>query len=188
MSCAARTGATVGNEPFGATLTFTYDAAGNRTQVQDSQGGIETSTFDADNRLSTRQFSGIGATQLRIDLTYQANGLLSTETRYSDLAGSTKVGTTTYLYDAVGRVTAINHYNGTGTAMATFPYNHDGGSRLPGEGNNGTPMTNSYDSTNQLTADGINTYTYDANGNRNNGSWTVGTGNQVTGDGTWTYS
>src|SRR5262249_53058588 len=113
---------TVANEPFGKTLTFSYDAVGNRTQVQDSAGGIETSTYDAHNRLSLRKFSGISSTVVRVDLTYQSNGLLDTLTRYSDLAGSTKVGATTYLYDAVSRVTGINHYNGSGTALATYAY------------------------------------------------------------------
>jgi YD repeat-containing protein len=35
--------ATVTMEPFGQTLTATYDAASNRTQLQDSQGGLITS-------------------------------------------------------------------------------------------------------------------------------------------------
>src|SRR5262249_50200665 len=52
----------------------------------------------------------------------------------------------------------------------------------------GTRVTYSYDNTDQLTGDGTNTYTYDGAGNRNNGSWTTGTGNRLSGDGTWTYS
>src|SRR5207249_1458574 len=82
------------------------------------------------------------------------------------------------------RVTAINHYNGTGTALATYVYSYDGASVLTSEVVNGTRITYSYDAADQLTADGTNTYTYDANGNRNNGSWTVSTGNQLTGAGT----
>ena len=34
-------------EPFGLSLTFTYDEAGNRTKVQDSLGGVATSTYGA---------------------------------------------------------------------------------------------------------------------------------------------
>jgi RHS repeat-associated protein len=92
------------------------------------------------------------------------------------------------LYDAVGRVTGINHYNGSGTALVTFTYSWDTASRLTSEVDNGAPQTYSYDSANQETADGLHTYSYDATGNRNNGSWTVGTGNQLTSDGTWNYS
>jgi hypothetical protein len=32
------------------------------------------------------------------------------------------------------------------------------------------------------------TFTYDANGNRTSGSYTTGTGNRLTSDGTWTYT
>jgi YD repeat-containing protein len=57
-------------EPFGQVLTFTYDPVGNRTLVQDSQGGTLTSVYDAANRLTSRQFGGVGQTPLRMDLTY----------------------------------------------------------------------------------------------------------------------
>jgi RHS repeat-associated protein len=55
---------------------------------------------------------------------------------------------------------------------------------------NGATRTYSYDTTNQLTADGTNTYTYDGTGNRNNGSWSTPAGNEneLQSDGTWTYS
>jgi RHS repeat-associated protein len=154
----------------------------------DSQGGVETSIYDNDNRLQTREFAGISTTAERIDLTYKDNGWLDTEKRYSDVSGTTKVGATTMLYDAVGRVTGINHYNGTGTALLSYVYNWDSASRLTSEVDNGTPLTFTYDNANQETADGLHTYTYDSTGNRNNGSWTVGTGNQLTNDGTWAYS
>jgi RHS repeat-associated protein len=53
---------------------------------------------------------------------------------------------------------------------------------------NGTTKTYTYDTTDQLTADGTNTFTYDGVGNRTNGSYTTGTGNRLTNDGTWTYT
>ena len=100
-------------EPFGLSLTYAYDAAGNRTLTQDSQGGATTSVFDAANEVTSLQFGGTAA-PLRIDLTYTARGQVATETRYSDLAGTTKVGSTSYAYDAVGRVSNIQHHNGDG--------------------------------------------------------------------------
>jgi RHS repeat-associated protein len=46
-----------------------------------------------------------------------------------------------------------------------------------------------YDATNQLTADGTTTtVTYDAAGNRNNGSYNQQPGNLLQSDGTWTYA
>ena len=33
------------DEPFGVSLTFTYDLAGNRISVTDNLGGNETSTY-----------------------------------------------------------------------------------------------------------------------------------------------
>ena len=78
-------------DPFGLTLTYTYDADGNRIETQDSLGGVTTYVYDADNELISEQFGGTGQIPLRIDMTYDGRGELSTETRYSDLAG-TQVG------------------------------------------------------------------------------------------------
>src|SRR5262249_53372008 len=86
-------------EPFNLSLTFTYDAVGNRTLVQDSQNGVTTSVYDAANQVTSRQFGGSGQTPLRIDLTYNPVHQLDTETRYSDLAGTLRVGSTSYTYD-----------------------------------------------------------------------------------------
>jgi uncharacterized protein RhaS with RHS repeats len=50
-------------------LTFAYDATGNRTRVQDSAGGVTTSTFDAAGHLTRRDISD-GVTALRVDQTF----------------------------------------------------------------------------------------------------------------------
>ena len=49
---------------------------------------MTTYVYDADNELTSEQFGGTGQTPLRIDMTYDADGELLTETRYSDLAGT----------------------------------------------------------------------------------------------------
>src|SRR5262249_33127499 len=89
MSYDAANRMTVVQEPFGVSLTFSYDSAGNRTLVEDSFGGYIESWFDADNRLSSRAERQSGTDNLpqRIALTYTANGLLSTLTRYGSLNG-----------------------------------------------------------------------------------------------------
>ena len=53
---------------------------------------------------------------------------------------------------------------------------------------NSTTVSYTYDATNQLLTDGSNTLTFDAAGNRTNGSNTTTTGNQLHTDGTWTYT
>ncbi len=49
-------------------------------------------------------------------------------------------------------------------------------------------MSYSYDNTNQLTADGSASYSFDANGNRTMAGYATSTGNRTTNDGTWTYT
>src|SRR5262249_12825644 len=44
-----------------------------------------------------------------------------------------------------------------------------------------------YDVTNQLTADGTHTFSYDANGNRTAAGYRTGAGNRLLSDGVWTY-
>ena len=53
---------------------------------------MTTYLYDADNELISEQFGGTGQAPLRIDMTYDADGELLTETRYSDLAGTHTVG------------------------------------------------------------------------------------------------
>ena len=97
-------------------LTYTYDAAGNRTQVQDSLGGVTTYVYDADHELTSEQFGGAGQTPLRLDLTYDARGEILTETRYSNLAGTTKVGESFYTYNADGEITNLLDQDGAATS------------------------------------------------------------------------
>src|SRR5262249_58087786 len=107
---------------FGTTLTYTYDATGNRTKVQDSFGGVLTSVYNAVNLLTSRQFGGSGQTPLRLDLAYTPRNQVATVTRYSDLAGTTKIGDSAYSYDAAGRLTNLKHRDGSGTSLAHYTH------------------------------------------------------------------
>jgi len=175
-------------DPFGLVLTYTYDADSNRTLVQDSLGGVTTYVYDADHELTSEQFGGPSQTPLRIDMTYDADGQVLTETRYSNLAGTDKVGETFYTYDADNQVTNLRDQDSLGSVIANFTYTYDLADRLVTEDNLGLTTTYAYDADNQLTSDGTADYAYDAAGNRIGVGNVIGTGNQLLSDGTWTYT
>jgi RHS repeat-associated protein len=175
-------------EPFGLALTYGYDSAGRKTQTVDLFGGTLTSVYDGVGNLTTREFGGTSQTPLREDLTYTSRNQIATETRYSDLAGTTLVATSADTYDSVGRVTNIQHAGTTGTALANYTYTYDLASRLTSEQDNGTSTAYGYDATSQLTSAGASAYSYDANGNRTMAGYSTGAGNQLLNDGTWTYT
>jgi RHS repeat-associated protein len=170
-------------------LTFTYDADGNRTGIQDNFGGVTTNSYDAVGNLTRQQFGGTGQTPMRIDLAYDAAGELTSETRYSDLAGTTEVAGSTFTYDAAGDLTHQLDKNSSGTPLASYTYTYDADGRVTSQTVGSSPtVTYTYDNDSQLTSDTTSTQTYDATGNRDGGSNTVGTDNQLTSDGTWDYT
>jgi RHS repeat-associated protein len=179
---------TSAKEPFALVLTMGYDAVGNRTSVQDSKGGYTTVTFDALNRQTSEQTAGSGVSAMRFDYAYTARGEVSSVTRYSNLAGSSVVGTTTHDYDAAGRETHLVQKNGSGTILANYTYTYDAGDRMTSKIENGTTTSYSYDAADQLTADGAATFGYDATGNRTNAGYVTDTGNRMTSDGLWTWT
>jgi RHS repeat-associated protein len=172
---------------WGVLLTMTWDANGNRTKLEDSLGGTQTSTYDAVNRLTSRTELASGATMV-YNQTFTVRNQVATATRYTGATGTTKIGETDYTYDDAGRVTNILQKDGGTTTLSNLTYSYDLASRETTQVLNGTTTTYSYDNTNQLTGDGTNSPTYDANGNRTNTGYTTGTGNQMTNDGTFTLT
>jgi RHS repeat-associated protein len=178
--------------PFGLTLTYTYDADGNRTELQDSLGGVTTCLYDPDNELTSEQFGGTGQTPLRIDMTYDADREILTETRYSDLAGTQVVVRSFYTYNADGEITSLLDRNGGGTVVASFTYTYDLDNRVATEVNMGMTTTYTYDAGSELTSEvsplATIDYSYDAGGNRTSGNSVIGPGNQLLSDNNWTYT
>ena len=121
-------------------------------------------------------------------LTYTNTDLIATETRYSDLTGTNKIGSTTMTYDPASRLTNLQHFNGSMTIIANYTYTYDLASRLTTEVLNSTTTTYQYDTANELTSDTANNYSYDLNGNRTSGGTQTGGNNEITTDGTWTYT
>jgi YD repeat-containing protein len=149
-------------DPFGVTLSYAYDAAGRQTSLTDSLGGVVGSTYDAADRLTSRTLSGTGVTPLRIDLGYDNRNELTTETRYSDLNGTQRVGGTVLSYDDAGRVTAVTHNNPAGTTnLDGYGYSYDAADRVTQETwQLGATKNYSYDAAGELLSDGTNTYSY----------------------------
>jgi RHS repeat-associated protein len=172
---------------WGKTLLFTYDEVGNRIGVEDSLGGLTTTTYTTLNQPASRL---VWADELesRIDFTYKPDGQTATIERFSDLDGTTRVANTSYTYDTAGRLTNIHHREYDGDNIANYTYTYDNHSRITSITRNGAPTTYVYDNTDQLTADGTNTLTYDANGNRTNGSYDTDPGNRLATDGVWNFS
>jgi RHS repeat-associated protein len=170
----------------GVSLNYQYDATGNVTQITDSLGDSVTSKYDGGN-LVQRGYSGPHG-QLLLTMSYDAVGNLIGVNRYSNLAGTQLVGSSTYAYDGQGDVTQITHKDGTGNVLASFNYAYDTAGRLTSEVDNGTTTTYTYDAAGQLTGAGSVGYSYDANGNPTSLGDSVGPNNELLSDGTWNYN
>src|SRR5262249_40302065 len=130
--------------------------------------------------------------------TYKKTGLLDVETRYADLAGMQKIGSTLHGYDESGRQTDIRNLNGQDQVFIDYDYEYDKADQLTLERHHGDTVTYGYDLTGQLTsadhtalADEL--FRYDRNGNRTFSSlhgagYVTGTANQLLSDGTFRYS
>jgi len=175
-------------------LAATYDAKGQRTSLNATVDGaadfVNTYQYDHDGRLTILEQgpaeNHTNVAEKQIDFTYTASGALSTITRYSDLAA---VATTTYGYDQAGRLTSIDHAQGT-PALAHYGLTLDPDSQVTALTIGSTTTNYTYDADGQLkTADGTSeSYTYDAAGNRTNTGDVTYADNRLHSDGTYTYT
>jgi RHS repeat-associated protein len=125
---------------------------------------------------------------VRVNLAYTKVGEVASVTRFLDVAGTVKVGTTTNSYDDARRLVGIDHKNAAGVSVGTYSYAYDKASRLTSETFNGVSKTYAYDATNQLTNDNGTLLSYDKTGNRTKSGYVTTAGNRTTNDGTWTYT
>ena len=168
--------------PFGVTLDFHYDAAGNRTLVTDSLGGVLTSTYDSANRLTWRDFGTVGGPQGSVAFGYDAAANVTSAVRYQAGSGS-PVLSSAWNYDQAGRVTLVQH-----GIIGLYTYDYDDASRLTQETIDCVTRGFAYDETNELIDDDSTSVTYDGVGNRSGTGISVTTGNRLESDGTWTYN
>ncbi len=183
------------------TLTYGYDAAGNRTSLTDSLGGVVSDTYDERNELVQETQSGTGVASERADFVYDAAGNRTSLTRYSDLSGSSVVAVTGYTYDDANRLTNIATLNASSGTISSYAYTLDAASRLTQEvrtwdgGSSSDTITYGYTDNGQLTgvshtngAFSNESYSYDANGNRTMTGYSTDTGNELAADGTYNYT
>jgi RHS repeat-associated protein len=143
--------------------TYTYDALGNLTGQTDARGCTLTLTYDLLNRLTAKNSSGAGCgTQVSSAYTYDAgpNGK-GRRTGMSD--ASTGSGSTTWAYDARGRVTIENKRIGSQIYTTQWTYNS---ADLPVTMTypDGEVVTNTYNSQMMLeSVFGDSTYVFDTN-------------------------
>ena len=147
----------------GSTVTYAYDAAGNRTQVQSDAGGGFTDAYAAN---ALNQYTTAGSATFNYDadgnLTYELSTLnpqLSTSYGYDAenrlVSVSTSTDSWTYTYDSFGNRIATTH-NGVATryvidpiGMGNLAAEYDGAGSLVARYDHGRGLLQRIDATNQ---------------------------------------
>jgi RHS repeat-associated protein len=173
-------------------LTYTYDAADNRTGLTDNLNGSVSYTYDADHRLTNVSMTVNGTAGPQVTMTPDPYGRLSQIVRQSP--GGKQI-VTNYSYDADNRITYIQQgYYTIGTIvnqLAQYTYVYDNAGEETGYTGPEGSITLAYDQRGELTSvtgAWSESYSYDLNGNRNMTGWTTSTGNRLTSDGTYNYT
>jgi RHS repeat-associated protein len=188
------------------TLTYSYYPSGQLESISDSLSGsgdagqgITTYVYNDAQELTTITQSIGGTAGPEVTMTYDPAGLVSDATSSIDGSGSDFI--TTYSYDPAEDLTAIATGSSTESGGSPEPlgrtgpmpttsadsdatYNSAGQVTGTSSSFDGSSASNSYtyDNDNQLTsASGAtdDSYSYDANGNRNSTGYTTGTGNEL---------
>ena len=175
-------------------LNYTYDSEDNLLSVSDTINGAAKGntayTYDTLNRVNRITQSGNGVASKRVDFGYDDIGQIKSVNRYGDLSGSQLVRGTTYTYDAKNRLDILSHGSGV-----SYNFNYDNGNRITKITDVDGVTNYTYDKNNQLTvADHSNSnkpaesFSYDANGNRNSSGYQTGTNNRLNSDGKYNYA
>ncbi len=140
----------------GATSSYTYDPAGNVTQITYPNGKAVTRTYDADNRL-IEVTDWLGNTTT---FAHDGDGNLTAE----HLPGAV---TAQSAYNAADQLTGITDSNADGD-LATFTYTRDPVAQVTSSTTTGAIASTDnygYDSQDRITADNATSYGYDAGNN-----------------------
>ena len=151
------------SDPNG-TLTYTYDAAGRRTALTNSSGYAMRTVYDDAGRPAT-VYEGTGTAERPV-ATYAystTSGRLERVDRFDS--------TTTYTYDALGRITRLWTTTSGNAAVLDLTYHYNrAGERIRVDDSQRGTLTYAYDGLGRLTAEtiaGVTTrWTSDRVGNR----------------------
>ncbi len=174
-------------------LNATYAMQGSLSQLQASGGTLYSRTFDARGLTLSSNLSGGGVDPLRVDFGYDAVGRRISETRFADLAGTQKVGRSTWLTNAQGQLTDLTHFSALDAILADYDYEYDSLFQLTDETGSSGSVHYDYDSAGQLvaadrTVGPLEAYRYDQNGNRLGAEVILGANNQLLRDQDYTYT
>ncbi len=108
--------------PDTGTTTYTYDPAGNRTSQTDARGVLTNYSYDAINRISTITYPTEPAQD--VTLTYDTAGCGASIGRLCTVDDA--AGSSSYVYDDLGRVTSASKVRGSNTFTTGYAYGADG--------------------------------------------------------------
>ncbi|MEZ6136991.1 MAG: FG-GAP-like repeat-containing protein [Pirellulaceae bacterium] len=188
----------------GVTLGYSYDAANNVLVVTDTINGVARGTnayeYDGLNRMISVKQSGPNVAEKAVDFIYNQIGQFDEIRRYADLSRNSLVARTDYAYDAINRLTDLDHLDAASSQIAFYDNTFDSTSRIAAITDQDGETRYSYDDRSQLIrADrdasdlrGDESYTYDANGNRlsshrHGNGYQTDENNRLVNDGTYRY-
>jgi RHS repeat-associated protein len=177
------------------TLSYGYDAFGDRTSLTDSLGGQISYSYDGDLRLTSLGLSVSGTLDAQVTFGYDAASRLTGVTRSSPGGSSISASLS---YDNANELTNITYSLANMTmTLARYSYGYNAADELTSyQDNNSSSLTYGYDADGELTSatgqlNGGNysvSYSYDANGNRTMSGYQTGTGNELLSDGMYSYT
>ncbi|NLX96620.1 MAG: hypothetical protein GXY83_10625 [Rhodopirellula sp.] len=172
-------------------FTYTHDELGNVQRSADNKNTVNEYDYDPLDRLQQARQSGTGVTAKRADFTYGNDSRPATTTRYSNLAGTTEVATSTYGYDDAGRLDGLVHTRG-GVTFNDYGWTYDAAGRITEMASSDGTSALGYDASDQLTSADHSYqtdegYSYDDNGNRTNTGYATSDANRMTSDGVYSY-
>ena len=183
------------------TLTYEYDADGDRTSMDDSLGGLVSYSYNARDELTKETLSGSGVSATAVANTYDNAGNMTGQIRYSNLDETDVVAATSYTYDDANQMTGITDKNSSGTTLVSYGYTYNAAGLVSQEtrtwdsGSDSDTLGYTYTNNDQLTGvthtDGSfssESFAYDANGNQTGTGYTTSTGNEQTASPGYTYT
>jgi RHS repeat-associated protein len=103
------------------TISYGYDAVGNRLTKSDSVGGVTSYTYDDNDRLLREELKQNGGLVGSVEYGYDDNG--NTQTRTNKNAARVVVETVTYSWNQENRLVEVQNSNGD---VVSYSYDADG--------------------------------------------------------------